>query len=72
MVLGAPSVRHASTQPLRTVYDGKNTSNPSGTMRATFTRVSPSSVLYSGVSLVLNEEFNAPPDGPTGMTLAHT
>jgi hypothetical protein len=32
----------------------------------------PSSSLYSAVSLVRNDEFNTPPDGPTGITLAQT
>ena len=53
-----------------TEYEGKNTSSPSGTTRATLSIALPSSRLYSGVSLVRNDEFNKPPEGPTGKTLA--
>ena len=53
-----------------TEYEGKNTSKPSGTTRATLSIAEPSSSLYSGVSRERNDEFNMPPAGPTGMTPA--
>ena len=55
-----------------TEYDGKKTSSPSGTTRATFSTASPSSSLYSGVSRVRNDELRAPPDGPTDITPAQS
>jgi hypothetical protein len=57
---------HASTHACITVYDGKNTSTPSGTMRAKLTMALPSSDLYSAVSRERNDELSVLPLGPTG------
>ena len=70
--VGAPSDCHASMHAASTVYEGKKTSMPSGTIRATLMIASPSSSLYSAVSRDRNDAFSVPPDGPVASVLTQT